>query len=1024
MHRVRRASIVAMHHALSDIAMSWDDESLTAEVRRYVFRHGVAHSHASFQRARAALLVTCLNWALARSTSEGAADALEWSRDVSATHTKGPTTLLSAWRHFSRLNAPLIAAGPSWWPAHKSLLQLATEHGQDSPVTQAAEAWLEAGRCDWDWLRRADTPKRWFDGRDAVFIYDQPITRMLPLNDRLAALVTGKQFEEPAAKARVVDLLSGRSVATWDAVDGVILRSGVLLTWTGCRLEFRAPDQSDLTSPIWSLELDGEVFGVVETDERRLFVWTCSDRCALISLDEQRILLSADLLGRTEEPQPTWKLRQRRGEPSPILSHGTSVFHWNERAVHRLSVQGDTAWELVFEVPTELRRIALTPTGGLFYAVKAIVNFDDFPPYMGTEMRFLPPGGEPKRVWTSANFAADGELLVMWDDGSGPPGYEDYGFKVLSEKTGGMLRDVQVHESGIAVVLSLGDGLFLSADEDATIALWSARSGDVIRRFAGHRFVDSIDGFRSGVQGLLRISAAHFASHDSSGRVQIFRLDDGEPLATFEFDGPLNCLKALDANHLIAWQGSSLSILGLTAEGARIDIRINVSSGRVGGVLPLESGRLLVEAEHEAIVVDRGLLSGLPFEDARARRSGGHLARLTSAGTALSWSPGRGDDRPVLWHTSTGQAIARFELPYRDPGVTSLSPHGLVLMGTSRISVEFWDPMTGEQLARIGGRQSGGRRGVGILELATDQWSELPGVDNLGIDPAATMASGRRVAFVQVTSMRGDEGGKLVAIGCQPFEFLGSVPTVEVESRVAPEVIADSCFLIRDDGAVCRWRPLDNPSELLVLEAPGCGATHLRLAGEGGCWNDSWGVHCIAPPAGDANPPRGAVLLVLRDDGSVTAQRLDANGELIGERTVLDGVSLKRLDSKATWSKDLGTLELVWSVYNSNESGRAIRGPISVSTGLEVSPVVAPLEPELAAESVRHRNVPRVTQAGWVAVGRVLTGPERQRLFVASHDGMRCQDLSRDGIWLGTRGDVVQIRHLHRGAQRRSFVAG
>lgn len=62
---------------------------------------------------------------------------------------------LRLWEAFLRERAHILARGNKEWGVHKILLQLAVEHADDSPVTKAAEEWLERGSCDWLWLRSA-----------------------------------------------------------------------------------------------------------------------------------------------------------------------------------------------------------------------------------------------------------------------------------------------------------------------------------------------------------------------------------------------------------------------------------------------------------------------------------------------------------------------------------------------------------------------------------------------------------------------------------------------------------------------------------------------------------------------------------------------------------------------------------------------------------------------------------------------------------------------------------------------------
>lgn len=60
---------------------------------------------------------------------------------------------LAVWEAFLRESLHLLRRGDTAWPASRILLQLAVEHADDSPVTQAAEAWLARGHCDWLWWR-------------------------------------------------------------------------------------------------------------------------------------------------------------------------------------------------------------------------------------------------------------------------------------------------------------------------------------------------------------------------------------------------------------------------------------------------------------------------------------------------------------------------------------------------------------------------------------------------------------------------------------------------------------------------------------------------------------------------------------------------------------------------------------------------------------------------------------------------------------------------------------------------------
>ncbi len=62
------------------------------------------------------------------------------------------TDPLAAWADCILGKAHFLRRAEPAWPAHKILLQVAVEHAEDSPVTRAAEEWLEKGGCDWVWV--------------------------------------------------------------------------------------------------------------------------------------------------------------------------------------------------------------------------------------------------------------------------------------------------------------------------------------------------------------------------------------------------------------------------------------------------------------------------------------------------------------------------------------------------------------------------------------------------------------------------------------------------------------------------------------------------------------------------------------------------------------------------------------------------------------------------------------------------------------------------------------------------------
>ena len=65
----------------------------------------------------------------------------------------------AVWESFFREKSHFLLHDYPRWGSHKVLLQLAMEHADESPVTLAAERWLELEYCDWKWSYLKTRPK-------------------------------------------------------------------------------------------------------------------------------------------------------------------------------------------------------------------------------------------------------------------------------------------------------------------------------------------------------------------------------------------------------------------------------------------------------------------------------------------------------------------------------------------------------------------------------------------------------------------------------------------------------------------------------------------------------------------------------------------------------------------------------------------------------------------------------------------------------------------------------------------------
>src|SRR5262249_49847664 len=123
----------------------------------YLYRQGITHLLETGRTDDARGLLTNFSYLMARLRTlrdpYGMAGlGADWRAFFSKVNAVAGDTRL--WEAFFREHGHLLRRGDTHWPAYKILLQCAVEHADDSPVTQAAEAWLEQSACDWVWLKR------------------------------------------------------------------------------------------------------------------------------------------------------------------------------------------------------------------------------------------------------------------------------------------------------------------------------------------------------------------------------------------------------------------------------------------------------------------------------------------------------------------------------------------------------------------------------------------------------------------------------------------------------------------------------------------------------------------------------------------------------------------------------------------------------------------------------------------------------------------------------------------------------
>ena len=179
-------------------------------------------------------LLTDFGFCMGKCAANRAADLINDFR--SASEATAHDTPMRAWSGLLGEKGHMLRRGEQAWPAHKILLQIASEHADDSPVTRAAAAWLSEGHCDWVWLRNRKRPERQtFSGVLAVLEgHSSFVQRALVLPDGRLLSWSGD------GTLRLWDGTSGAPLAVLeghtDVVFGaLVLPDGRLLSWSADR---------------------------------------------------------------------------------------------------------------------------------------------------------------------------------------------------------------------------------------------------------------------------------------------------------------------------------------------------------------------------------------------------------------------------------------------------------------------------------------------------------------------------------------------------------------------------------------------------------------------------------------------------------------------------------------------------------------------------------------------------------------------------------------------------------------------
>lgn len=193
--------------------------TLEASISTYGLRHLPEHLKRAGLEAELAKTLTDFPFAMRRVDGGALEHALKDYRTLrSDAGSAGP---LQAWVDCLLAGAHLLRRATHQWPTSRILLQLAIEHADNSAITQAAQAWLSLGLCDWTWLRQLERPERFCPSPVLCVLEghrDEVIGAQALYNNQLLSW-------SDDGTLRIWNMTHGLCEAVLDARDGEALRS-------------------------------------------------------------------------------------------------------------------------------------------------------------------------------------------------------------------------------------------------------------------------------------------------------------------------------------------------------------------------------------------------------------------------------------------------------------------------------------------------------------------------------------------------------------------------------------------------------------------------------------------------------------------------------------------------------------------------------------------------------------------------------------------------------------------------------
>ena len=868
--------------------------SASSPAASYLFRNGVTHLEEAGRVEQALGLLKDFPYLMARlqALQPGGAEGI--GRDWRDLLQNGVDLDAEAqrWEAFFREREHLLCRGNGAWPSHKILLQLAVEHADDSPMTRQAEAWLEAGNCDWLWLRNV---------RRMAHAAPDPCIRVL--EGHLLEVNGATGLED----GRILSWSKDGTLRLWSpegvplavleghaaGVNGAAgLADGRILSWG-----------EDGTLRFWSRE--GGTLEVLQGHTR--------------GVKGVAVLAAGRILSWSEDE--TMRLWSQKGSPIGVLEGQTEGIQGGvEPADGRfLSLSGDGGLRLwspegvaLAELKGHSSRIdgaAHLPGGGILSW-----SFDGI-------LRIWSPDGAMRAVLeghgrrvVNAAALADGRVLSWSSDGT---------LRLWSSE-GMPLAVLAGHTDGILGAAELSGGRILSWARDRTLRAWSA-GGEPLALLTGHsakitgaaevadgRIVSwSMDGtvrvwsseghplcilkgHTRGITGAIERTGARILTWSLDGMLRLWSPQAERPDSAQGFTGEASEVALLADDRVLSWSNEG-TLRIWSSEGAPAKVLAG-HSGRIAEAIPLADGRILswaddgtlrlwspegealavLEGHHDAVIGASALSSGRILS--RSKGGGlrlwsaegvpiavleGHCEAVTSVtelpdGRIVSGPEADGDGALRLW-SPDGEALAVIEEPARYFTGATVLADGRILPWSIDGALRLWSP-DGVPLEALEGHSNSIEGAVQwpdgrILSWSWDKslrlWSPegaplavLTGHTEVVLG-AARLADGRILSYSSDGTLRlwSAEGAALALLEGHTCAVAGA--TELADGRIVSWALDGTLRLWSGDGTPAgSWLPSREPDPMVLARYRAEGRN--RLGGDGAVVRcEGSGVSCL-----------------------------------------------------------------------------------------------------------------------------------------------------------------------------------